>query len=1192
MLALGIGLVALVLVVCVLRFSGSTGGMAALLGLVTLPVLSMWLLYVAIIRHIRRIAIYLDGLSAEGDIQSPALPPILELWRLSDWVIERQRMVVQLRRSEYSLRTLVENLPDPIFRYDRDCRRTYASPAVERISGKKSIDLLGHTPVDVPLASALENEKLLLAIRNVLDTGLPIVVEVEYCAPDGQISHYQNHFGPEFASDGSVVGVLSIMRDITERRRLEDTLIERERSFRTLAENSPDFICRYDRDCRRLYVNSAVGHKIGKPVGVLIGASPADGPILIFEQNQRLLQIIREVFDSGESAHTEFDYVDEDGRHCDYHMLLVPEWGAGGQVITVLTFARDITAVRDAERQMSRFLFQMPGFAYSLRVSPDGHSSFPFISAGIEEFFGLKPADVRDDVAPIQAMMHPEDRCRVQGVYVDAASGMTSMQIEFRVLRPGYPERWLEAHCTPEREADGSLLWHGIVLEITERKRTEQVLAIREREFRTLAENLPDNIVRYDRQFRAHYVNPAMALSVAADYMPVLSSAIGDSAPCPEGGSAYRRLLEHVMATGEVAELEFCAPHPNGEIRVHHVRMVAEYDDDQIVGVLTIGRDVSERAKAEQTIRNLSADWKATLQALPDLLFETDINGTYLQVWAHTPELLAQRKELLLGRTCSEVLAPDATAVVMAALREAHETGSSYGQVMRLALPDGEHWFELSISRKIDPHADGPRFILLSRDISERKNTERALEEARNRLLGVLQSIPDLVWLKDVEGRYLVCNHAFERFFGAAEAEIIGKTDYEFVDSTLADFFRSKDRAAMEAGCVCLNEEWVTMADDGRRALLETRKVPLYASNGEAVGVLGIGRDVTERKRLEAELVRRESEFRSLVENSPDVIVRYDVKGRRIYCNSSYSGVSGVPGAELLGKTMAEYFPFPADIASTYSDLVRQVIDSAQVGELELNWRQEDVPVCFHIRVNPEFDATGRVTSVLAVGRNVSTLKQAEERLRKSHDILRALAAHQETEHEKERQDLAHQIHEDLAQNLSALRMNLALFEMSGDVSLLSAMRGIADSSIARIRDIVSMLRPTVLDLGLVPALRWLSDDFKGIGLQFELDMQEDIQLCGEVSVFLFRAAQAVLINVVLHAVATRVHMLFQATSNICCLTVRDNGCGFDTSAPRSEKAFGLIGLSEQARHLGGELLIDSAPGIGTVVKIRVPCRT
>ncbi|MFN7958764.1 MAG: ATP-binding protein [Holophagaceae bacterium] len=129
------------------------------------------------------------------------------------------------------------------------------------------------------------------------------------------------------------------------------------------------------------------------------------------------------------------------------------------------------------------------------------------------------------------------------------------------------------------------------------------------------------------------------------------------------------------------------------------------------------------------------------------------------------------------------------------------------------------------------------------------------------RLQALLRAIPDLVWLKNPEGVYLGCNRAFERLFGAKEADILGKTDYDFVSREQADFFRQKDRDVIESGETRINEEWVTLAETGQEILLETLKTPMHDAEGRLTGVLGIGRDITEHHRMVAEQGRLEAQL-------------------------------------------------------------------------------------------------------------------------------------------------------------------------------------------------------------------------------------------------------------------------------------------------------------------------------------------
>ena len=122
-------------------------------------------------------------------------------------------------------------------------------------------------------------------------------------------------------------------------------------------------------------------------------------------------------------------------------------------------------------------------------------------------------------------------------------------------------------------------------------------------------------------------------------------------------------------------------------------------------------------------------------------------------------------------------------------------------------------------------------------------------------LHAALRSIPDLVWVKSPDGVYLACNRSIERFFGAGEAAIVGKTDHDLVSRELADFFRERDREAMATGRPTRNEEWLTFAANGYRGLFETIKTPLFDAEGRLLGVFGIARDISEHRTLESTLM-------------------------------------------------------------------------------------------------------------------------------------------------------------------------------------------------------------------------------------------------------------------------------------------------------------------------------------------------
>ncbi len=190
---------------------------------------------------------------------------------------------------------------------------------------------------------------------------------------------------------------------------------------------------------------------------------------------------------------------------------------------------------------------------------------------------------------------------------------------------------------------------------------------------------------------------------------------------------------------------------------------------------------------------------------------------------------------------------------VEAAVKAAMELGEPYDLELELTTAAGRVKQVRTIGR---PVREGGRVVRVRgsfQDITDRKKIEAELNAERARLRTLLDTLPDLVWLKDLEGRFLVCNRRFELLLGAREAEIMGKTDYDFVPRELADFFRENDRRAIAARGPVTNEESVRFAD-GHEEVVQTTKTPMLDEGGRLIGVLGIARDVTSARRADEAL--------------------------------------------------------------------------------------------------------------------------------------------------------------------------------------------------------------------------------------------------------------------------------------------------------------------------------------------------
>ena len=293
------------------------------------------------------------------------------------------------------------------------------------------------------------------------------------------------------------------------------------------------------------------------------------------------------------------------------------------------------------------------------------------------------------------------------------------------------------------------------------------------------------------------------------------------------------------------------------------------YDRDRkLQGVFAVVRDITERKQIE------AARWKAQnllqkiASRLPGVVYQYRLRTDGTSCFPFASEALREIYRVSPEEAIDDAskvfacLHPDDHDGVVASIHKSAEYLTPWQHEYRVKFADGtQRW--LFGNALPSPEADGSTlwhgFIT---DVTERKRTGAKLVESESRLKALIHAIPDLVWLKDTEGVYLACNHRFERFFGASENEIVGKTDYDFVDRKLAAFFRKNDQEAINKAMPSVNEEWIVFADDGHREFLETTKIPIFDAEQRLMGVLGIGHDITEHKLVELEQNRQHLEQR------------------------------------------------------------------------------------------------------------------------------------------------------------------------------------------------------------------------------------------------------------------------------------------------------------------------------------------
>jgi len=395
-----------------------------------------------------------------------------------------RRSAQALLASDEQLRRVGDNLPDSyVYQYamhrDRSHRFIYVSAGVEQVHGIKTAEVLAnassvHSQVDAAQREALAIQEEESA-RNLSDLN----VEVRIRRRDGaeRLVHVRSR--PRQDADGGILWD-GCVTDITDRKRAEEEVRRSEQLFRTLVETAPDAIwvllenrfVYLNASALRLFGAESAGSLLGQPIGDRIHASHREVTL------QGLASLER-----SDAAVVSKDRIllalDGMPRHADLSQVRILYQNQE----SILVFGRDVGDRRLAEAaveqqlklkfQLERIAATVPGTIYSFVLRPDGSMAMPYASAEVESVFGLKPEDIRDDASAILALVHPADIQRVRESIAASATTLKPWREEFRAQNTKRGDIWIEGHSMPQRQPDGSILWHGFLQDITERRQLE-----------------------------------------------------------------------------------------------------------------------------------------------------------------------------------------------------------------------------------------------------------------------------------------------------------------------------------------------------------------------------------------------------------------------------------------------------------------------------------------------------------------------------------------------------------------------------------------------------------------------------------------------------------------------------------------------------------------------------------------------
>jgi two-component system, NarL family, sensor histidine kinase UhpB len=471
---------------------------------------------------------------------------------------------------------------------------------------------------------------------------------------------------------------------------------------------------------------------------------------------------------------------------------------------------------------------------------------------------------------------------------------------------------------------------------------------------------------------------------------------------------------------------------------------------------------------------------------------------------------------------------------------------------------------------------------------------EHLLAQTGHGLASLFEILPDMVFVVDSEERIIYVNRVGARALGRPLEEFKGKKQGDFFSPQLAVRHSVAIQQVFRTGETLVTED---QQDLHLHAVwIDTRLVPLRDPTGAIVAVVGIVRDVTERRNTLEALALREAFLRGMLDNFPYLVWFKNTKGKFQIVNQAFAIAAGrASPADVVG--LDDFDLWPQELAARYVADDDEVVRTREKKLVEEEVRMSGENRWVETFKSPVFDANGKVIGTTGLARDITLRRQLQEEQRRSREQLRALAAHMESVREQERVRIAREIHDELGQSLTCMGMDLAFLDRHIDpenkeaVARVAALVELVKDTIRCVRRISSELRPSILDdLGLGAAIEWLAHDFEGrTQIACSVEVPEDLSLPFEIATPLFRVCQEALTNVTRHASASSVSIRLTCTSTEISLVVKDDGRGITDEEIKRHGSLGLLGMNERVAILGGSLDVKGRPGEGTAVSISIP---
>lgn len=682
--------------------------------------------------------------------------------------------------------------------------------------------------------------------------------------------------------------------------------------------------------------------------------------------------------------------------------------------------------------------------------------------------------------------------------------------------------------------------------------------------------------------------------------------------------AAHRRALD-----GETAELDIRWMRRLFQIRVEPLRD----SRGRIVGCVGFARDATEHEQLIDALEKSERQYRLLAESTTDFVFIVDQQGTLQYANRSAAACFGVPPPALAGKSQTDLFPPELVQKHLQAIEQAFRTGLPYEEDE--AIPFGSNWVWLNV-RLLPLRDDHERITAVMgvcRDVSDRKRAEQIQRQSHDELERQVKIRTAFLRRSNEQLQYQVAERRqaenrlamFQRLVEAAGqvfllvelggrityvnafgSELLGKTRAEIVGASLFDFYEGEDLGRLE------REALPRVSEDGKwtgelslltahGVLLKTLQHVFLVRDAEtgSLGFATVITDITGLRAAQEALRHGEERYRTLVETCPDAVVMVDLNLQITFASSRAVELYGArDAAELCGQRIVNLMA-EQERQRLSVNIPRLLQEGLRRNEEYMLRRTDGSEFAAEVSTAVVRDARGHPRALVAIVRDITERKLAREALHRERQNL----WHMLRSSDHERQLIAYEIHDGLAQQLAGALLQFQSYEYQKDRHSDRARENFAAGLEAlrqahfEARRLISGVRPPILDeYGIDAALAHLANE-KSLTAAARIEYESEVdfdRLAPILENTIYRIAQEALTNACQHSGGAEVRMSLVQLGDTVQLEVGDTGAGFDPETA-VEHRFGLKGIKERTRMLGGQLIIDSAPQMGTTIRVVLP---